>query len=219
MMPRLLAGALLCAMSVAGCASGGTDGGVKGAPFATTGAVAKEKPAAFAFRDAIYVEELQNLSEPVKRNFATIMRAEDFTRSLKHSLANDGMLAADPAQAEYRLTPYFVDLRTSPVSDRATAARAEFQYKVVSVADGKDMFNRRIQSDYLAIAKTDDSGSGETAQEADASERSGPGPKRESRREVYAARRAVARNLRQAVRLLVAASPERIVYRPEEKKK
>lgn len=235
MTPKLLAGALLCAMSVAGCASGGAGENVKDAPFATTGPVAKEKPPTFAFRDAIYVEELQNMPEPVKRNLTIIMRAEEFTRSLKRSLANDGMLAADPAQAEYRLTPYFVDLRTSPVSDRATAARAEFHYKVVSVADGKDLFNRRVKSDYMATADPDFKSSGimgrmmravglgggkgeESAAATDSgrSERSGPGPARESRREIHAARMAVALNLRQTMRQLVVASPERIVYRPRD---
>lgn len=219
------AGAGLVAIAVASC---GTKGG-EGPVFATAEPVAAEKPDAFGFKQAIRVKTLEGLTETVKRNFSTVLHAEDFARSLRQSLANDEMLAPESGRAAYELTPYFVDLRTAPVTDEVTAAQAIFQYRVVRIEDNTLIFNKRIKSDFSSMAdpEYDDAGffgrtlrmvglAKESARPDPAigmgrDETKGPGPERETAREIHAMRSAIALNMRKAMRHLIVASPERIV--------
>lgn len=217
--------ACLVAIALASC---GTRGG-EGPVFATAEPVAAAKPENFGFRQAIRVEALEGLTETVRRNFSTVLHADDFADSLRRSLANDQMLAPEGADAAYELTPYFVDLRTAPVNDRVTAAQAIFQYRVVRLADNTLIFNRRVKAEFSSVAdpafeqagffgrtlrlvglrKDEPKPSGESP--AASGEKQGPGPEGETAREVHAARNAIALNLRTAVRHLIVASPERIV--------
>jgi hypothetical protein len=221
------AAAVLVAVALAACATREPQGAV----FATAEPVAAAKPNEFGFRHAIGVRELEGLSETVSRNLAVVLQADQFTESLRQSLARDQMLAPKGV-SDYELTPVFIDLRTVPVSENVTAAQAIFEYHVVRSMDGTVVFSKRIEADFSSIADPAYSGGGVVnrtlrlvglgkpelppivANRSSADEGRGPGPERAVAREIHAARNAIALNIRKVMRQLVVASPERVVAPP-----
>ncbi|MFP3943245.1 MAG: hypothetical protein ACLFWF_05095 [Alphaproteobacteria bacterium] len=218
------AAAVLAAAALTACSTKEREGPV----FATAEPVAAAKPDKFGFKHAVRVTPLEGLTETVRRNLTVVLKPEDLTASLRQSLANDEMLAPEGAEPAYELTPVFVDLRTMPVSEEATAAQAVFRYRVVRKEDDLTIFDRQVEAEFTSVADPAFADGGMfsrtlrlvglakpdpapvVAGRSGMRQNQAPGPEGDTAREIHAARNAIALNVRQAMRYLIASSPQRM---------
>ena len=82
--------------------------------------------------------------------FSTIVTAEEYQQALSDSMALHRLLATDPAEAEYRLVPRYIDVKGPFKIGAEHDGIATFGYRVERLSDGAVLFDEEIESRFTA---------------------------------------------------------------------